>query len=172
MDNYIELAKKIKELADRGVGGEKTNAKLLLKKLMKKHGITMKDIKGEECDLRKFIITSRKYKLFCQIVSTVIGRGKIMGTRLNKSHYFIDTTVHTQLEILSKFNFYWAMYKEELKIFDHAFIHANRLYPKDSKGDDTELSKEEEERIRRMQKMAQGIEKKEWLKQLETSKAS
>lgn len=44
MEKYIELAKKLKELADRGTGGEKVNAEQQLTRLMEKHGITLEDI--------------------------------------------------------------------------------------------------------------------------------
>jgi len=40
----LDRAKKLKELADRGVGGEMANAKDMLKKYMDKHKITMEDI--------------------------------------------------------------------------------------------------------------------------------
>ena len=39
-DNILLLAKKLKELADRGIGGEKQNAEKKLKMLMSKYGIT------------------------------------------------------------------------------------------------------------------------------------
>lgn len=41
---YLELAKKIKALADRGVGGEKINAAAMLELHMTRHGITMENI--------------------------------------------------------------------------------------------------------------------------------
>ena len=42
----LEKAKKLKELADRGVGGEQDNAKDMLEKYMAKHNITMDEITG------------------------------------------------------------------------------------------------------------------------------
>lgn len=40
----LDKAKKLKELADRGVGGEKENAKLMLEKYMLKHNITESEL--------------------------------------------------------------------------------------------------------------------------------
>ncbi len=42
--NKEELIKKIKALADRGVGGEKENAQKLLKELMQKYNINEEEI--------------------------------------------------------------------------------------------------------------------------------
>ena len=43
-----ELLKKLKALSDRGVSGEKENATKLLKKLMKKYGISEEEIQKDE----------------------------------------------------------------------------------------------------------------------------
>lgn len=40
MANREEILRKLKALADRGVGGEKVNAEELLKKMMAKYGVT------------------------------------------------------------------------------------------------------------------------------------
>jgi hypothetical protein len=40
----LDKAKKLKELADRGIGGEKENAKIMLDKYMIKHNITESEI--------------------------------------------------------------------------------------------------------------------------------
>lgn len=44
----IDKAKKLKELADRGVGGEKDNAKRMYEAYKKKHNLTDEDVKGHE----------------------------------------------------------------------------------------------------------------------------
>lgn len=47
MDKHLDLIKKIKALADRGIGGEAKNAKTLLDKLLLKHNMTIEDIEEE-----------------------------------------------------------------------------------------------------------------------------
>lgn len=42
----LDKAKKLKELADRGVGGEMENAKDMLNKYMLKHNIEMSELEG------------------------------------------------------------------------------------------------------------------------------
>lgn len=44
----IDKAKKLKELADRGVGGEKENAKRMYDAYKKKHNLTDEDVKGHK----------------------------------------------------------------------------------------------------------------------------
>lgn len=48
MSKIIELAIKLKSLAEKGVDGEAINAKEKLGYLMRKHGLTEADIEGEE----------------------------------------------------------------------------------------------------------------------------
>ena len=45
-NKILDKAKKLKELADRGIGGEKDNAKVMLEKWMLKHNITMNELEG------------------------------------------------------------------------------------------------------------------------------
>ena len=61
MSKNIDLAKKLKALADRGVDGEKTNAEAMLNSLMKKHNITIEEIEGEE--LLDFFFKIEKSKI-------------------------------------------------------------------------------------------------------------
>lgn len=42
----LDKAKKLKELADRGIDGEMDNAKVFLDKYMKKHNIEMSELEG------------------------------------------------------------------------------------------------------------------------------
>jgi len=44
----LDKAKKLKELADRGIGGEKVNAKYMLENYMKKHNIKMEEIESHK----------------------------------------------------------------------------------------------------------------------------
>ena len=47
MNNKEELVKKIKALAESGVGGEKKNAQKLLQELMTKYNISEESLNGE-----------------------------------------------------------------------------------------------------------------------------
>ncbi len=50
----LDKAKKIKELADKGVGGERENAKAMLNSFIKKHNLTLEEITGHEYKKSKY----------------------------------------------------------------------------------------------------------------------
>ena len=50
-EKYLELARKLKALADKGIDGEKYNAQKQLDKIMKKYGIRMEDLELQEFDI-------------------------------------------------------------------------------------------------------------------------
>ena len=168
MNKYITLAKKLKALAENGVGGEKYNAERQLKKLMVKHGFTLEDIEGEKKDYHYFKVSRDGIRLFGQVAATVIGKGyDMLKDRTRKGFVVIETTVSDAIEIESKFDFYFKAYKKELDAFYLAFITANNLFPKDGDTiDASELSAEEIARIKKAQKMAAGMEAQSYLKRL------
>lgn len=49
-EELLEKIKKIKALADQGVGGEKTTAQAMLERLMQERGITEADLEVERVD--------------------------------------------------------------------------------------------------------------------------
>lgn len=71
----IDKAKKLKELADRGVGGEKENAKRMYEAYKKKHNLTDEDVKGHEYteDFKKNFS-----KMTDEELLEVIGKGLII----------------------------------------------------------------------------------------------
>lgn len=135
MSKEIELAKKLKELADKGVDGEKTNAEEMLKAFMKKHKITFEDIEGEKIEMHFFNFDKAYLHLFTQIVKSINVSLKIYGEiPKNKmkdygatGNYAVESTVAEYIEISSKFDFYLRLYLKELDVFNYAFYRANKL---------------------------------------------
>lgn len=166
MSKYIELAKKLKALADRGVGGEKYNAKKMLKALLKKHNLTMEDIEEEEVCLNQISVIKEQRKLFHQIGYNVIGKKYYtIDVRRYKNIMLIECTKAHAIEIEAKLNFYWKAYKEELDIFYHAFIQKNKIFAEDA--DVKPVKKEDKEKMERMLAMASTIKKSSFHKLLE-----
>jgi len=165
MDKITELAKKLNELAKQGIGGEKENAKIMLDKLIKKHGLSMDSIEDPKTEDFIVKISKDQLKLMCQIIICVLGAKceiwKVKGKRTSIS---INCTNIQFIEIQSMFEFYWTSYQNELKTFYTAFLHKNRLFPSDGEVSN-ELSNEESKRIR---DMMDGIKKQQYLKQLES----
>lgn len=165
MSKYIELAKKLKALADRGIGGEKINAEKMLKALMKKHGITMQEIEGDEIDFNEIIVSKEKKKLFHQIGYSIFGKAfRNLDIRRVGSTRYVKCTKAQAVEWEAKLNFYWRLYAEELDIFFHAFVQRNNIFSSDA--EEHEPKPEERERIRRVLEMASTIKKESYSKLL------
>jgi hypothetical protein len=165
---YIELAKKLKALSDRGVGGEKYNAEQQLKRLMNKHGLTVEDIEGEKKEFHYFKVPTDGSRLFGQVASTVLGKGfDLLRDRRKQKYLVIETTASDAIEIESKFDFYYNAFAKELDVFYSAFLVANDLYPKNGDVIDAgDLPKEELEKIKKIQKMAAGMDAQSFFKRL------
>lgn len=153
-DNILLLAKKLKELAERGIGGEKENAEKKLSSLMQKYGITPEML--EENLMRERSFEIGKFPNFDhQIITSVIGRNRSVyksKRKIKGKHYlYVELTDIEFIEISEKIAFYSAKYEQDLDLFYTAFIQRNRLFVKK---DDSESPKNEpkltnEEKIKR-----------------------
>lgn len=178
MSKYIELGRKLKALAERGVGGEKLNAEKMLSNLLKKHNLTIADIEGEKTDNYFFKLKESEHQLWHQIVKSVNVDIKCYGEfpkkdikRLKlKGNYCIQSTLSEYIEIEAKFSIYNPLYQEELNVFYHAFCTANNLgiTPKTPISID-DLSVDELKTYKRVLEMSQNIKSKHYRKQLSKS---
>lgn len=174
-EKYLELAKKLNELAKQGVGGEKENAKKMLDQLCEKHGITLDQIETEEEFIYDFK-TSDNPKIFLQIVAKVCGWDRIQFYTCHKKGYeSVKCTASEGVEIEAMFNFYMIKFKEDLKIFQDAFIQKNSLFPSGQNphkiriGDDgktAEDRRKEKELAWKVANMTQGLDRHQFLKQI------
>ena len=168
MAKYIELAIKLKELADKGTGGERVNAQQQLQRLMEKHGFTIDDIEGEKIDLRRFTVPQSSQRLFQQVACTVLGNDfEMFGVNGKSDVVVIKTTVSLAIELESKFEFYHKYWLDEMEDFFSAFVSLNNLYPKGGTPRDwMSLSKEERAKYEKAQKLAKHIDERSFLKQI------
>ena len=178
MKNKEELLKKIKALAESGIGGEKDNAQRLLRELMQKYNIKEEEI--EEDAIKQFKITvPRFYKaqaLIIQVLYSVIGKeiegcekGLFISKRKGKK-YFIKCTSAEFLEFEAKLKFYMYHFKTEIKRFFSAFIQANEIFPPPNKcGEQSGKTSLTEEDLKILT-LAEKLEKHEYRKQIEGGK--
>lgn len=169
MDKYIELAKKLKALADRGLGGEATTAKRILDNYLKKHNLTILDIEGEKKTLEVFRTNNKYKKLFLQVASTVIGIriDRRYVKRKNPNHLLLEVTKAEKIEINIKYEFYKKHFDMQYDIFFRAFIVKNQLFAFDGeKTDIGSLDEEERKKAFKILEMARNLEKSQYLKQL------
>jgi hypothetical protein len=175
MSKHIELAKKLKALADRGIDGEKQTAEKMLADLLKKHKITIEEIEGEKTEDYYFTFKDKSHRLWFQIVKTVnttikcygpFPAGKVKQYAL-KGNYMIICTPCEYIEIEAKYNFYKNLYDQEMNIFYAAFLRANDLLVVNNRSDNQkEMSFVGYEKYNRINDLAQSIKKGEFLKQI------
>lgn len=177
MGKLIELAKKLKALADRGVGGEKVNAEKFLSNFLKKHNISFEDIEDEKIEHYFFKIEPRYRNLLNQIIKKIDYSLNIYGevdaktikAYKMKGNYFTECTASQFVLIDSMFNFYKSIYEEELDVFFTAFCTANKLLievPEEQQKTISDLTPEELQRYRKANHMAEVITKRRFHKQL------
>lgn len=164
----IELAKKLKALAEQGVGGEKTNAAYQLSKLMKKHNISESDIENDT-------IISKKYKvgphseLMQQVVVSINDSVSIFTMHRSKVNLVIDATIAEHIEIEAKFNVYRTAYEKQLAenidIFYRAFVQKNALYSS-KKYEPKNYTPEELAKMRKVLNLSKNLDDVNYLKQL------
>jgi hypothetical protein len=167
----LDLGRKLKALAEQGVGGEKVNAEEALARLMQKHNITIEDLDGIERQEERIRYPSAGglgYKLARQIIASVIGspfnkyvdkRNRLIYVKLSRAEY---------LEVIAKLDFFLPHYEKELETFYSAFIQVNHLYAKpDGKEDDRPLSDIDLAELERLMSMMQGMRPAPFLKRLD-----
>lgn len=163
-----EKLKKIRALAERGIGGEKETAQRLYKQLLEKYDLTDADI-SEKVEKRwvKYKDELSK-KLAIQIFYKVTGSPSyFVRTDKRYKEIGVECTEFEYAEIMFYYNFYAEHFRDELNIFIRAFFNMNNLFPDKSarcysedKSDDRELTPEELRRLEKMFAMQHGMERK------------
>lgn len=173
-EKLIELAKKLRELAQRGIGGEKTNAERLLAKIMSENGISLESLESIKRGREQFRCKVEHRFLLIQIAHMILGSdSKIYRDRRGPSYIQAECTAAEQLEIEAVFDFYKQAYEADLKVFRQAFIQRNQIFPSDGEIVDIDsLSGKEKELSLKARRMAAGMDKHHIRKQLEMTNAS
>lgn len=131
-----ERLTRLKALAERGIGGEKENAAMLLNKLCLKYGLSLDEIESsDEVTIRWFKHKSGKMygQLLSQCMAKTVGTGK---SRYQRTHsranlLGIECTVAQSIEIELDYDLYSkALEKDIERLFD-MFIQKNDIFPPD-----------------------------------------
>lgn len=176
MEKHIELIRKIKALAERGVDGEAINAKDLLLKMLNRHNLTIEDIEGEKQQDYFFKAHGINGTLLHQIAKRVNYALKVYEFPASKikeynlsGNLMVTCTPAEFIEIEQMFHVYSKLYKEESEVFYMAFLSANDLLatpPEDKQKSTDDLTPEELENWRRANQMASKIKRETIRKQL------
>lgn len=153
-DKAIRMARKLRELSKRGVGGEAVNAAKMLAHFLEKAGLTLEDI-GE--DVKKeycWRFKGQEHKRFIlQVISSVIHGPEVYRWKAKPNSLCVELTESEHVEVVIRLDHYWKLWQEESRLFYAAFIQANKLYRKpdpDKQADQRDLTPEEEEELRRL----------------------
>lgn len=183
MSKIIELAKKLKALADRGVDGEKDNAEMKLRALMEKHNLTEADLESEQVKIHPFLIESDKHKqnkdirvlLAYQLAGlyeynlygewTGKDRKYIEKMEGIKCNYGIKCTDYQFIEFKMKFDFYCGVLVKEFEAFIYAFCLKHDFLIK--RKDDSKSSESDIEKYLKAKKIADTMEDAKFQKQIE-----
>ena len=166
--DMIERMKKLMELASRGVGGEKTNAREMLERAMKKYGVTESDLGSEERMHRiyKFNGKFQKGILIQIIVMTCGSKINIYGSKRSNNEVIVVTSSNEHIEIELLFDAHKKSFDKQCLVFLRAYIHKNQLFPRDSEESEKEYTREELEEFHKMFRMMEGVERTQVRKQI------
>lgn len=146
MSKILELAKKLKTLSERGVGGEAENAATMLSNLMDKHNISIEQLEEIKRQNERFKINTSQIQLFGQ-VAHMVGNFDVYEVKDRKSNIMegiqVSCTKAEYLELSATFDFYWSAYEKEQKIFYQAFVQKNNIFPVN--GNEVDVGKMSEE---------------------------
>lgn len=156
----FELIKKLKALSDRGVGGEKENATVLLNKLMKKYGISEEELQEEKKQRVYITLKNEAEKAICyQILYAYFDSATVWGHKNCRTKYWVELTKAQEIEFKYMLSAYLESFYKEQEIFIRAFIQKNRIFPVDGPVVNIEdLSSEEKGKSIRASLMAEGLE--------------
>jgi hypothetical protein len=159
---------KLLTLADRGIGGEKTNARKALEAAMRKHGVAMSDLTEAEPKMRAFKYRGVvEHRLLGQIMVAVCGAKTIIYTsRVKRATLLAKMTPEQRIEIELLWTAHRRQFLTESSLLFSAYLHRHKLFPRDGESIDEEPTQEQRDRIRRMVLMMAGMEPVEVRKQL------
>ncbi len=158
--NIREKIEKILRLAERGVGGEKVNARHQLNKLLMKYDITMDEIKKPEKALYWFKPRGQYEKeLLLQCFAVVVNTSKPSQYKRPREKGYELTPRH-YLELRSMYEYYKRRWEKDVHVFFLAFIKKQELYPETMpKNPKTSFSESELKLQREASLMSMGIKK-------------
>jgi len=151
MTEKIEKLQKIKELAKRGVAGERQAARRLLAALQNKYGITDSELDAQQVEWYGFTYKTKYEKqLLNQVLFQAINKHSLTIKR-HKTTLYVETT----RPIADVIKVHYAIYRREMdEHFDlmlDAFIQRNDIFPEAPRDvDDDENEPRDFDRLRKI----------------------
>ena len=173
----IKLAK-ILRLAERGVGGEKSNAQAILAKMLKQHNLTIDDLVGGGADVLKWkgysYRTKIEQRLLFQCVAKITNASEIHSRQIRgRRELRFEMCELDHLELSNMFSYYKKLLNKELDILFRAFIHRHDLFSNQKSGN--KASEADIAEAEQILKMMRGMRKSNYVstrRQLEPAKSA
>ena len=170
-ERNIDLLKKLKALAERGVGGEKETAARKLAALMEKYGVTDADLSDDVIDDYDFVYKDPyQKKILHQLFYKVNHERDIFHYTRGKgkrSVLIFRGTAAEALQIRIEYEFYCDLWAEEVDFFMECFIQKHRIFRDDPDAPCDEISRAD---AFRMAQITAGMQDKQLIQRLEAGK--
>lgn len=173
-ESILEKLRKIKALAENGVGGEMIAAQAALDRLLKEYGLTWDDIMDEKRTTRAVKYANQdEFKILLNLLAHLFGSKSeiFQKATYNKraKEIYLDLTDVEAADVESM----WSYYRRELKSglkkakgeFLDAFIYKFNLY--NSTPDENRKNKLSFEDLMRLKMIADGIKSSPYAKMIE-----
>lgn len=146
-EKYESLKAKLRKLAalaERGVGGEATNARRLMEQICREHGVCLDEVLNvEEVKRYEFEIGRRKTDrdLFMQCYVKVTGKRRLSYRSCSRSRISVELTAYQYAEISSLFEWHKENFKRDVEnLMDTLFLSYCQKHSlfRDKSGDEPE----------------------------------
>lgn len=177
MDSILDKARKVLALAERGVGGEALAAKAALETLLKKHGLTIDDLRQTRRIERKFAVRGKEERavvLHCLL--KMFGREssvtKSAGKYKRDPALYVEMSDVEYLDFKPFLAFHLRQYRRERKklmdTITTAYVNKHHLFADDGPEAPTDISDIDWETLYQAMKLSQTMENVSYHKAIET----
>ena len=177
MSEYESIKNKLKKLlalAERGVQGEADNARRLLEKLCKEHGVSIEELLDEnQLKYYRFDIGRNAiYKdLFTQCFCKVAQKVSLRYRQVSRSQIAVEMTALQYAELASLFEWHKANFNKDFEDMKKnillAYCRKHHLYSNVKLDNDRELTEEERKRLIKILFMQEVLNDNQYHKLLE-----
>ena len=165
MNKYIETAKKLKTLAERGIDGEKINAQKMLSAYLKKHKINIDDVTDKKMRCY-YSVEKFDRRLFFQVLYSVAGM-EVYYESYRYRKVMAELSLAEKIEFEIKYSAYKKAFEKAQKILFRAFVVRNNIFAKDAPGlKEADISDELREEMKKASLMANSLDRVNIHKQL------
>lgn len=168
MSRDIEKAKKLKRLAEAGVGGEALNAKELLDKFCESRGIRLEDLDELDEPEQWYFIKCYDYEkeILVQVIFMGANKAELQGYFKRGWNFKVKPSAFENVKYL--WGIFRKAFNDQLAAFRLAFIFKNNIFSEEKSGEtEKERTEEESKRIDKALEIASMLDAVEIFKALE-----